>query len=526
MDRLPPEIIFEIVSHLQVEGDHQCDYPCTYITQLKHLAETSRTLFNIVTPFLYAHDAVYAGRAILHGAHRGSIRTIAHSLSLGGDVNRKTSLRLPGYSKAAVGTPLHVAASEGQLAVVKYLVENGAYLNLSCMNVCECQHGDHPYSPSPPWSALHIALCGNDVEIAEYLVAQGANFIISREFPGTEVDEMNFMRDNMLVRRFSRGVHILELVAKMSSVRMFRFLLAHYKEKLVFNEYRVNSITPLHYVARITDDEASLEIMRTLLDLGAKLKPDMRRNRNGKTPGPLPFDRAFIAWVESFEDAQRGRIRTGVRHPYAQLLSFLRYFSEGDRAYLAPLRERVLELWMDRGPGRLDSGWSLLYQAFGVFDAEEPKPELIRQWVLHSIRNPKLEATGPMTIADVLRFIPKLGFSEALLQPMDELLLEAACLGMAEECGWFVEHGARIGARDTEGRTALHLAARAGSVEAVRVLVGCGADWGVRDGRGDTAVDTARRFGRKEVLGLWSGEEAVGGGNGVRVERRARCCFG
>lgn len=529
MDRLPPEIILEIVCHFQASEDHQCPPACPYIAQLKHLAATSRILSRIATPFLYTHDAIYAGRAVFHGALSGSVRAIAHSLAFGGDVNRKALLRLPGYNEAAFGTALHVAVNEGHFAVVRYLVENGAQLNLASMDICDCKHGDHPYWPSPPWSALHLALCKNHTEIAEYLLSQGANFTLSREFPGHEVDEMSFMRDNVLVRRASRGVHVLEEVAKRGNVRVFRFLLAHYGEKLVFDEYRVNSLTPLHHAARVTDDKDRLEIMRTLLDRGAKLEPEARGNHNRKIWGALPFDRAFIAWVESFEEARRGRMRRpGVRHPYAQLLAFLRYLSEGERGYLTPLRERVLELWMDRGPGRLDSGWSLLYQAFGVFDAEQPKPGLIRQWVLQSLRDPKLEAIGPMAITDVLRFIPRLGFSEEVLQPMEELLLEAAARGLAEECSWFVEHGARLGARDAEGRTALHLAAREGSAEAVRVLVGWGADVGARDGSGDTVAETARRFGKGKVLAVLREEGRGWGknGNGVVVERRTRCCFG
>lgn len=50
MNCLPLEIILEIVSHLQVDGDHKCAQLCPYITQLKNLVATSRTLAHIVTP--------------------------------------------------------------------------------------------------------------------------------------------------------------------------------------------------------------------------------------------------------------------------------------------------------------------------------------------------------------------------------------------------------------------------------------------------------------------------------------------
>lgn len=514
MERLPPEIILEIVSHLVVEGEHKCAQACPYVSHLRNLAAASRRLAQIVTPFLYSHDAIYAGRAVLHGARLGSVRTIAHSLSLGGDVNRKSQLRLPGYKRTAMGTALHVAVREGHLAVVGYLLDHDAHPNLVAMDVCECQHGDHPYWPAPPWTALHLAMCAGHIDVAKLLVSRGAHLVLSREYLGTEVDEVSFMRGNVLVRRASRGVHLLDEVARRRSLRMFRFLLARHSDSLVFHEYPVSALTPLHRVARITDDPADLEMMRTLLDRGARLQPEGHRVR--KAAGPLPFDRGFIAWVKSFEEARRGGRHVPGRHPYTQLLAFLRYFAEGGRPYLGPLRERVLELWMDRGPGRMDSGWSLLYQAFGVFDAAEPRPELVRRWVLESIRDPKLEAIGPMSVADVLRFMPKLGFDETLLHPVDELLLEAAGLGMAEECAYFVAHGARVGARDGDGRTALHLAARIGAVETVRLLLGVGADVEARDGVGDTAEGVARRYGRPGVVALLRGEGRRVG----RIERR------
>ena len=52
------------------------------------------------------------------------------------------------------------------------------------------------------------------------------------------------------------------------------------------------------------------------------------------------------------------------RHPYTQLLAFLRYFAEGGRPYLGPLRERVLELWMDQGAG--EDGFWLVASISGV----------------------------------------------------------------------------------------------------------------------------------------------------------------
>ncbi|SPN99207.1 uncharacterized protein DNG_02244 [Cephalotrichum gorgonifer] len=525
MYRLPPEILVEIVSHLEVQGEHDCTRGCPYISQLKHLAATSRTLAQIATPVLYRHDATHAGRATFHGARLGSVYMIARSLSFGADLDRKALFRLPGYKKTAVGSALHVAVNEGHLAVVKYLVENGAQLDLGGMDVCACEHGDHPYWPAPPWTPLHLALCRNRIDIAEYLVSKGAHFILSREHRlGSDSDGMQFMRGNVLAHRASPGVHILQEVARRRSLRMLQFLLTHPSGgDLVFDEYPLGSTTPLHYIARVTDDEVDLEIMRTLLDRGARLSPEGYQDlRHGG--GPLPFDRPFIDWVDGYEKAKRGKGKYVCgRHPFQQLLAFLEYLSEDGRTYLNPMRVRVLELWMDRGPSRMDCGWSLLYQAFGVVaEAEEPGPEVIRRWVLRSIRNPKMEPIGPMTVADVMEFIPSLGFSEEALWPLEELLTEAARAGLARECAWLLKHGAEVDARDRDGSTALHLAATGGFVDVVEVLMDGNADVGARDTMGETARERAERYRREDVV------EVLRGYRRERVERRAviSCCWG
>jgi len=429
------------------------------------------------------------------------VTTIALSQSWGGDINRSGLLRLPGYREHATGTPLLVAVKEGHFSVVKYLVDHGASLHKVGMNLCECQHCDYPYWPSAPWTPLHVALCQEHTEIAEYLVTAGAPFIISRECSAENSggDGRRFRRGNQVVVRTSTGVHVLEEVAKKRNLRMLKFLVEHSDGKLQFNTYPADRVTPLHHAARITDNIKDLEIIRTFLDHGAMLYPT--DYEPGRLLGPLPFDEAFIDWVRRFEGASK-HVFPGRGHPYTQLLAFLKYLSEDGRDHLQPLMARVLELWMDRGPARLDSGWSLLYQAFGLFDVNAPGPGVIREWVLRSLKWPKLEALGPMSVVDVLKFIPELGFSMALLEPIDELFLEAATLLLRNECVWFLENGADINATTGEGRTALHLAARAGDLDQLELLLSRGADADMRDNMGDTPARMAARYGQNEAVAM------------------------
>ncbi|KAG8054893.1 hypothetical protein GUJ93_ZPchr0001g31747 [Zizania palustris] len=66
-----------------------------------------------------------------------------------------------------------------------------------------------------------------------------------------------------------------------------------------------------------------------------------------------------------------------------------------------------------------------------------------------------------------------------------------------------------LGARDREGRTALHVAAAAGEAEAAAALVDMGADTAAPDARGRTPLDVAREKGYQEVVDILERWELV-----------------
>ncbi|KAL5227580.1 hypothetical protein ABZP36_015845 [Zizania latifolia] len=66
-----------------------------------------------------------------------------------------------------------------------------------------------------------------------------------------------------------------------------------------------------------------------------------------------------------------------------------------------------------------------------------------------------------------------------------------------------------LGARDREGRTALHVAAAAGEAEAAAALVDMGADTTAADARGRTPLDVAREKGYQEVVDILERWELV-----------------
>ncbi|XP_040375778.1 protein VAPYRIN-like [Oryza brachyantha] len=66
-----------------------------------------------------------------------------------------------------------------------------------------------------------------------------------------------------------------------------------------------------------------------------------------------------------------------------------------------------------------------------------------------------------------------------------------------------------LGARDREGRTALHVAAAAGEAEAAAALVDMGADAAATDARGRTPLDVAREKSYQEVVDILERWELV-----------------
>ena len=69
--------------------------------------------------------------------------------------------------------------------------------------------------------------------------------------------------------------------------------------------------------------------------------------------------------------------------------------------------------------------------------------------------------------------------------------------------------GGRLEDRDNEGTTPLILAARAGKFEAIKWLLDHGAEIGAKDNDGKTAEDWARENGHGEIAGFLNIQKEV-----------------
>jgi ankyrin repeat protein len=82
----------------------------------------------------------------------------------------------------------------------------------------------------------------------------------------------------------------------------------------------------------------------------------------------------------------------------------------------------------------------------------------------------------------------------------NNLLFNGSASGDLEQVKKALAAGAHIDARDTFGRTALHLASEAGDVAVVAHLIAAGADIEARDDEGETPLFGASTSGRSAVV--------------------------
>jgi len=510
MDRLPTEIIFEIIANFSNDEPHDCSCKCSYLAPLAALSQTSRRLYHIATPLIYRHDVQNANRAVLWSAFHGCMGTLQWSKACGADCTQSGSLAsVPGLSVDACGTPLQVAAYRGHLEAASLLLEYGVNIDAVGFSICDCQHGDFPYFPSPPWTSLHTALCRGHVQMVELLLRNGANHVMSRDH-ASHISDTEFVRNGVVVTRASRGVHVLDSIAKERGkyLGLFKLLLElsdgdlEARQKLKLDVYETETVTPLHRAAAVTDSKDDLEFISLLLSNGARLYPS--HECSGNASNQLPFDRAIIGWVEDAKTSRflsPGKSRSG--DSYTKLLAFLDHFQHRHPEHLPTLMGRVLELWLSRGSPSLDSAWSLLYHTFKLYGVSIHSPALVRTWVLRSLRQPRIEQAGDMSVAEVMAFLPKLGFPTSLLHPLDELLVEAARNGLEAETRWLIKHGGDINALcPRQGSAPLHMAVKSGDEAFVELLLAQGADIHLPNQRGHTAVQIALQFRRNKIVEL------------------------
>ena len=158
------------------------------------------------------------------------VEAVRYLTKIGANVNVK-------YNEPPDDTPLHSAAENGNLEIVKCLIENGALINEKGNNGC------------PPLSA---AVCEGEFEVVKFLIENGA--VVNAK------DDQDFTP--------------LHLGAKEGKLEVIKYLIEN-GAKIESTDH--DGDTPLHMAAL----NGHIEVVKCFIENGARIDP---KNDRDKTP--------------------------------------------------------------------------------------------------------------------------------------------------------------------------------------------------------------------------------------------------
>jgi len=386
----------------------------------------------------------------LHGAvASGDIDEVKRLLSQGGDINAKNE---------SGQTPLHLALNSSRMEVAELLVANGADVE-----AIDDQTG----------KALLLSV-GRRKERVEFLLSKGANI---------EAKDGN-------------GLTLLQLMAAYSNQKDYLDIVKLLLEKGADIETRgYGDTTPLQTVVAVGRKEAA----ELLLAHGAKVDVI---SRHWGTP-------AHHAMQENHPDLVRWCIARGVEIPpmhqaayfgeidkVRSLLSERADINQKDIAKFTPLHCAVF--------GRNKEIVQLLLENGADVEARSCAYATPLFWSCRGgyLDMVKLLVDNGAEVND--RALRRMTWGPTLIDNYSNLHI-AAHRGHTDVIEYLLGKGADIHARCTrgdEGLTPLHMAARNGHVDAVRVLLAKGADTSLKSKGGRTALDLAKEKNHPDVVEL------------------------
>lgn len=276
LSKLPDEIIILIAEACDVRGK-----AC--------LARANRRLNELATVVLHRYSVLEEGNSALYwAAEHGHINTLESMRSCGAELNDSTGSRLPivfrrlvpdpeGHPVHSVGfLPLHVAASFGQNATVRWLLRHGARVESLAQNLC-CCHGPFidlnfvgdDLEPNHTRTPLHIAICNGNLSVAKLLISRGAAVRSPRDDVFDEINALHTaaLCNNTAAIEFLVGSGLVEV-----------------------NEPDRSGGVALHYACL---QLGNLPAVQKLLDLGAS-QDTTDDNRFGRTPMFLACELGFF----------------------------------------------------------------------------------------------------------------------------------------------------------------------------------------------------------------------------------------
>ncbi|MFV0948803.1 ankyrin repeat domain-containing protein, partial [Wolbachia endosymbiont of Nasonia giraulti] len=176
-------------------------------------------------------------------------------------------------------TPLHYSIQSGNTEVAKYLIDNGANLNIQ----------DNPYRQTAKYAysktPLHYAIESGNTEIVKYLIDRGANPNIQDAYSETPLYSAIYSGNTEIVKYLldhnadpnSKGFYTFPLLAaiKLGHAEIVKSLVEHGADLGIKN---TSAQTLLHYAIELKHTE----IAKYLIDRGIDV--DTRDISSGKSP--------------------------------------------------------------------------------------------------------------------------------------------------------------------------------------------------------------------------------------------------
>lgn len=327
-------------------------------------------------------------------------------------------------------TPLHCAASEGSVAIVKTLLAHKAKV--------DSREDDQ-------WTPLHLAAQNGHLEVVKALLEHGA--------------DKDALADGHITPLFqAAGNGKLEVV---------KVLLAHGADPNSETEYKR---TPLFMAAL---EDANVEVIKVLIDAGADIN---HVSKNDLTPLHIAATLGFTANVKALLAA---KALVNVRDYELWTPLHFAAYSQRDSAL------EIVRVLIDAGAdlsARTNNGRTALHLAASNSDGAEIVEYLIecganKEAQDHNERTPIFSAVGKGSL-EVLNILANAGANVEVVDDDQINLLHLACArGDIEIVEKLIKLGVDVNAVTPKGwQTPLMVAVRQGSIEMVNILLESGAD--------------------------------------------------
>ena len=396
-------------------------------------------------------------------------------------------------------SPLHLAAQEGHVPVVRLLLLCRTDINVTTVNATSKDKDENSFKLDMQqvdcgWTPLHVASYKGHSDLVQVLVEAGARIDMrtgTRQdtaltccIRNGHVEVLRYLAENgASLKVHDRYQHTpLRLAVQGGHTDILKFLLIY---GLDVNEDQHESQVSLLAMAAAKEDEDAVSI---LVQYGAVIDS---RCEDGWTPLHWASRTECFATVELLLD-KGANVNACTEYHYTPL-------------HLAAMcsAENIVRLLLDHGAAadaRCYGGWTPLH-----LTSEKNKVENMVVLLNHStasinahsdIQSTPLHVAAAYNNRDAVSILIRQGASlDAQDSDRYTALHYASNNTCCETLKILIESGANINACASRGITPLHLAAQCGQEKALQTLIECGAGVDVVSGSGDTALTYASRDG-------------------------------